>query len=238
MARLSGADATRGVDPGRAVKELPKSLPNKPIPNVDKTANQQFKIFAISYNEWIALGVDAEDPDVPVQELRKAGFKPNRAYYYTELKTWRHLAKWLELAQKKVTIADAHLARLNETLELWKHAKDLDNFMKVLTPTVLKDFLRMQIKPVGPKEARPYLIVDDGTVYLCIDSTVHRQSWPRIKSVIVSGIAWDEAQHEMFLFCANRQDAKRKLADLAKQYTITDALKTSKRIDQLRTTGK
>jgi hypothetical protein len=81
-------------------------------------------------------------------------------------------------------------------------------------------------------------MVDNGDVYLCIDQTAHKQSWSAIRRIIVPGIAWEEAEHEMFLFCANRQDAKRKLVELTKSYTITNALKTSKRIDELRTIGK
>jgi hypothetical protein len=233
MARLAGADVAKTVGPkkakitvdqtGKGVK-IDRKKGNGPLPNTDTEQNAAFEMFTFGYNDMFCIGVDGEDPDVPVAELKSQfGFVSIRPYYFAEVTTVQRLKQWYAKASDAFNISPKQAAAIEHMIEVWSRSKTMLHLINAANPVTLRDFFMTQKKPNSPGTIKPYVCVQGTNVFICFDALTHKNMSQIKTKTRVPGLTFDgPVEDDVLRFCRTKAEAKDLINSLTTQYTITN----------------
>lgn len=239
MSKLAGAVPDELVDLGPTQAPVipvvtPKGKKLKPVdPNAVKP---ECILNLLAYNEMLCVGIDEDDsPEVDFADLTNRGFIKMRTYWYAEIRSWKVLQKWIEKAEDKFYIDPKLLDGLKHTLEKWQNSRNNLHLMQQLNPSKLRDFMRKKQNPVVKGEIKPYIMVEDEAVVLCLDARANGAMVSKVRSLSVPGVRWDDANADMhYKFMHSRGEAKDFVKELQTLYTITNLGQFAKELNTIR----
>lgn len=241
MAKLAGADT--GVElpiepvlqPSKPVKQVaPKKSANEKVEDNEVLPNM--KLYLVAYNEYMCLAYNEEDsPSVVVKDMQKLGFVPVRSYAYSEVKRWQQLEAWIEAAADKFHIDDKLMEGLNHTLEMWRKSRNNLHLLQQLNPTKLRDFLLKKMRPVVKGEIKPYIMVMDNVVHLCLDRAANGPMLSKVRALRIPGIHWDDVEDgDHFKFMKSKTDVRNTVEKIKERYNITNYSSFTKGFNEIR----
>ena len=213
-------DDLKKVRPEDIVDEKPtvptKTKVLKPVPNKDDKLNHKFNLYFTIINNSIALGVDTEDPDVHQRQLSKYGFKPTSPYIYTHVKTARTMRLLIDQITSKFEVGSQYVNRLEALYEAFNLGKSKLLNVNQASQIDLKNFLRLKFKASGSKELKPYPLIQDGELYILIDTTMQPAAKRVPSKVIGPGIKWFNEGGDLYAFFDSKGDVKSTIVQMKK----------------------
>lgn len=174
---------------------LPKgSKKNAPAPVEDARISVALRMVVM--NDFIGLEMtDTDKNPAAARALQAVGFQQPRAYVYAEMPTadhmFRQFAAWTKAGFK--FHKEYNEACKATYLNLSKLRKGAANLIGQATASDLRNFFRLQIKPVpDPKLLCPYPLIIDHKLYIALPLEGHPASRKAL-SVRVAGVKWMEA---------------------------------------------
>jgi hypothetical protein len=249
MGKLAGADIEKPTapvrvplgdqgGPAKTIKVKPAS--GKPSANeqVQAPAEQRrVKLSLVGYNEMLCICIDEDDsPEMKAEDLTRLGFVPIRQYYYAEVKRWQQLEAWIEMAEDKFTIESKFLGGIKHLLEVWKKSRNNIHLMQQLNAAKLRDFFRAKNQPVDKGEIKPYIMVQDEEVFLCMDKAANQSMIAKVRAMRVPGVVWDGMENgEHYKFLRSKAEVQKAAADLeALGYRIVNKGSFSQQFNDVR----
>ncbi len=213
-------DDLKKVRPEGIVDEKPtpprKTKVLKPVPNKDDKLNNKFNLYFTIINNSIALGVDTEDPDVHQKQLAKYGFKPTSPYLYTHVRTARTMRLLIDQLTSKFEVGSQYVNRLEALYQSFNLGKSKLLNVNQANQVELKNFLRLKFKASGSKELKPYPLIQDGELYILIDTTMQPAAKRVPSKIIGSGIKWFNEGGDLYAFFGSKGDVKSAITQMKK----------------------
>lgn len=210
---------------------------NDPTPTLDDEENYGVELFITMINEMLALVMSSEDPDVEARAFKPYGFRPVKPYLYAHVTTTAQLDDLLNKLEKAFPeIQPKYLDVLNNLYNEFSNEGKRQK-LKVdhhYTSTDIKNFFDRSFRPVtNVKELRPYPVIVNGQLFICVDVNSQHKQIPKLKaSVKTAGVVWKEEHGDLRCFITRKTEIKQIVsmlkadgyivmneAELKKQYT-------------------
>lgn len=209
------------------------------LPEKDPKGKNGFELFVVSFDNYPALVVDANNKQVKsnIDALEGFGFMPSLPYRSTPIRTPRVLKAWLAaLKAAKIEIAPAYKELLETDLSLLMQHKNLLQVMQGMAKSFRPNFFRKELKPAPAGQIKPYLFVDNATqVYLCLNQKANAATMSRVVSLEVPGITWSPVvKGELAAFFKTKKEMESTMKDVLANFPIENAREVAQDFAKLR----
>lgn len=219
-----------------------KILRTRPVPNMDRQANKAYAMYSMSVGHAYTLVCDTEDPDVPVDALKAAGFETVRPYWSARVRKPEVLEQWYTKASRHTQFTRESSAQIEEIIELMKAHKP-KTFYQNVTPEVLRTFWRDQQRAGRAGQTTAFISIEDNGEssfpFIYLVAFVHQN--PQFRDLINKSrtptVEWDRQLTEQLWYTARSQkDAIAKATQVNRTNPIKNFNKLVERLRQLRPT--
>ena len=232
-----GKPVNDGVIIGNKSKTVPKHKDN----TVDIVgADMSVEIIPSVYNGFLALHVNASDPDA--KNLKKLGFKEFGEYAYLEFKRYNHFDKALDYIEDRMELDANGVKRLNAIMDVFEEKRgmpagfDLKLGMKVQAE-LPNFFMTRHRESRNRKVIKLYPAVLPDRIRLTVDIATNPVIRKHLGKTIPGagpGGKWKTHPGMSIFFAVNKSTAKAKIRELTKEgYTITNSDKLIKALQAL-----
>jgi hypothetical protein len=224
-----GKKGEKTLPPSKSDKEPPvKPKDKKPAPNTDTKKNQKFQLFFSVINNSLVLMADADDPDVVEATLKDYGFVRYPDFMFANVRNAKIMEAMIAAMTKAYHIQPKFLKVLNDLLETFNQGKSKLLNVQQASKVEMADFFRIKKKPAAANEIRPYPIIQDDELYICID-LANTPAAKTIKSKVKGpGITWEMDENVIVYFAASKPDAKDVLNQIVRDGHTISNFKTLK----------
>ncbi len=225
------------------VSELPKDNTGK-VQTVDDSGkpikDMNIEVIASVYNGFLALHVNADDPDAA--DLKSLGFAPFGEFAYCEFQRYMHFEKALDYIEDNIGYDQPSANRLGAVMDAFEEETRTLGFNLQLAVKVqadLPNFFRTRHRQSqNRKVIKIYPAILDDRLRLTVDMKTNPLMQKHIgKTMPGAGKfgKWKLHPGMAVFFAVNRTNAKAKIRDLRKAgYTITNMEELAKDLAQLK----
>lgn len=186
------------------------------IPQDKGLPDGEILLYATVINNRLALGVDVDDPDIALKQLKDYGFQSSGPsnYIWAEVRMARHLRAVIDGLQEKFTVQNRYLNVLEELYETFTEGRTKLLNIKQANKVEFRDFMRLRFKPCPAGEVRPYPMLQDGALYVVMEADKCPSAKQVPNKVRVPGVKWEKENSPSYLCYV---DTKKELIELVKQ---------------------
>ena len=226
--------------------KVPTTAPIVKVTKKDQEQNQE-KIAPVAgavipleiYSIYDMLAIDLEDVDElskkQLAALEAFGFRSGGKYMICEIPNLRAYDRFLAKMEETYDVSKAHMKVLTDLRQAFTGGKERLFTAHRALSTEMRNFWRVQSKPAGKNELRPYPVVWEGDLHIAVRLFQQPAARTVKTNLRVPGVTWDLIEDDYMLFCQDKADVVAKIAKLNKLgFTIKRPKAFQKSLDAIR----
>lgn len=237
--------------PTKAPKRVGKGLVK--FDEIEKNAG--FSLEVASIFEAVAFVVSVNDPDTPVEDLKRDGWISPRPFIYAMMRGPKTTRALIEKLEEQFTIPEPFASHLEDTIGKMKEAgagtgSGRQQFFTLLRPGEIRNFLLENHKNAKPGQVKPFIIIHDEYIkgksnpgiYVCLDkkSNPEIQKVRRIVQTPKGPVLWKEdmGQDKLWKFLPKgKKEAAKYFGQLSSKFTISNKAEVEQAIRNIFVVG-
>lgn len=201
-------------------KKAGKAQAPAPAPKNTKKKKEEFDLplYVESMYDQITLGVYGEEvPEDAVETLEAHGFRFTGPYIAARITTKQQMRKFVDALTEKYHVEPTYRKRMEESIKYFNQGpKNAFNARAAMKAIDMKNFWRMKRQKADKGTVRPYTVVHEGEMLICMAITSMQPSNKMAaKTIRVPGVKWLPSDGEYVAFYPNKSAVTSALNQLA-----------------------
>jgi hypothetical protein len=232
--------SSRPIKTLKPTKETPRKTGKGLVKFDEIEKNEGFALEVASVFESVAFVVNINDPDTPVEELKRDGWISPRPFIYAMMRGPKTTRALIEKMEEQFEIPEPFASHLEDTIGKMKEAgagtgSGRQEFFSLLQPGEIRNFLLENHRTAKPGQVKPYIIVHDDyfrgkpnpAIYVCLDKKSNPELMKVRKIVQTSKgpVIWKEdlGQDKLWKFLPKgKKEAAKYFGQLSSKFTISN----------------